>query len=253
MELIETSKGLNPDDKLFVLVYGDSGTGKTHFVGTLGELGYTLVIDIDKGYKTLVAGKGFTQQMKDNLVVVTFDKFTDLNQAYQLIDKNDPAEWSKFLGISITRPFDWIAWDTWSELQWHMLQALRKKEKLLSGNLGKDLEWRPNFQIQHWGAMTDMNKFAVEELRNCNINQLFTMQEKSSTDEKSGITTAGPAIHGKMTKEMPTYFDVVMRTTTGPAGDFCLTTKRKGYWPAKTRLGEGKDYTNPTAKQVLFL
>ena len=43
-----------PDnDPIFALVYGASGTGKTHLMGTLGELGRVLIIDIDQGIKTL--------------------------------------------------------------------------------------------------------------------------------------------------------------------------------------------------------
>ena len=33
----------------FALGYGGSGTGKTHLAGTLGDIGYTLIIDADKG------------------------------------------------------------------------------------------------------------------------------------------------------------------------------------------------------------
>ena len=40
-------------DPVFALVYGASGTGKTHLMGTLGELGEVLIIDIDQGIKTL--------------------------------------------------------------------------------------------------------------------------------------------------------------------------------------------------------
>ena len=45
MQIIDLKK---PDtDPVFALVYGASGTGKTHLMGTVGELGRTLIIDID--------------------------------------------------------------------------------------------------------------------------------------------------------------------------------------------------------------
>ena len=51
MQIIDLNK---PDtDPIFALVYGASGTGKTHLMGTVGELGRTLIIDIDQGIKTL--------------------------------------------------------------------------------------------------------------------------------------------------------------------------------------------------------
>lgn len=240
------------DDKIFALVYGASGTGKTHLMGTVGELGKVLLIDIDQGYKTVKFAKDL-QQWRKNITIVDFKAFEDLDTAYKLVDANDPVKWSEFFEETIDQPFDWILWDTWSEIQWWFQRGLREKEEGTLLNKGKDrdkLIYRPNFQIQHWGMLTDLNKLAVEQLRECNVNQIFTMQEKLDKDELSGATYGGPAIHGKMVQEMPAYFDVVVRTYTALDGTFMATTKSKGKWPGKTRLGEGKEYKNPTAKQL---
>lgn len=238
-----------PDtDPVFALVYGASGTGKTHLMGTLGELGEVLIIDIDQGIKTLRNAPDLLKAgYNDNITVVSFDQFKDLNEAYQLVKANDPKLWSKKFGIEITKPFDWIAWDTWSELQWYMLEELRSKDANMKGN---GLNFRQNVQIQHWGMITDLNKLAVEQLRSCAVNQVFTMQEKLDKDELSGQIYGGPAIHGKMVQEMPTYFDIVVHTYTDLSGNYCATNKAKGKWPGKTRLGVGQEYKNPTAKQL---
>ena len=59
------------DDPIFALVYGASGTGKTHLMGTLGELGRTLIIDIDQGIKTLRHAPDLLQaRYNDNITVV---------------------------------------------------------------------------------------------------------------------------------------------------------------------------------------
>lgn len=247
--------------KLFVLGYGGSGTGKTHFVGTLGELGKVLLIDADQGYKTVTSPKtvGITQQMKDNVTVSTFDAFGDLNQAAQLIAENNPEKWTKFFKSkgateSIMQPFDWVVWDTWTEVQWYMMQQLRKNEQLLSSNMGKDIDFRKNVGIQHWGMLTDLNKLAIETLRDITssgtVNQLFLMQEKIDKNDTLGTVEKGPAIHGKLMTEMPAYFDIVFRTYTGPTGDFFATTLRKNGWPAKSRMDVGKEFKNPTAKEM---
>ena len=243
MQEINLDESLN--ESIFALIYGASGSGKTHLIGTLGELGTVLVIDVDKGSKTLASAKDL-QAYRDNFTVVSFDKFKDLDDAYKHVKENNSTKWSKTLGIEITKPFDWIVWDTWSELQWHMLQELRKT----NGLTGVGLDFRKGIQIQHWGMMTDLNKLAIESFRDCNVNQIFTMQETMTKDELSGQITGGPAIHGKMVQEMPSYFDVVIRTYCDIQGNYCATTKRKGNWPAKTRLKEGTEYKNPTAKQI---
>lgn len=238
-----------PDtDPIFALVYGASGTGKTHLMGTIGELGRVLIIDIDQGIKTLrnapdLKKAGYT----DNITVVSFDKFRDLDEAYKLVAANDPKQWTKKFGVTIEQPFDWVVWDTWSEIQWYMLEELRSKDSEMKGN---GLNFRKNVQIQHWGMVTDLNKLAVQQLRACKVNQVFTMQEKLDKDELSGAIYGGPAIHGKMVQEMPTYFDVVVHTYTDLSGNYCATNKAKGKWPGKTRLGVGQDFKNPTAKML---
>lgn len=238
-----------PDtDPVFALVYGASGTGKTHLMGTLGELGQVLIIDIDQGIKTLRNAPDLLQaHYNDNITVVSFDKFKDLDEAYKLVAANDPKQWSKKFGVQIDVPFDWIAWDTWSEIQWYMLEELRSKDSEMKGN---GLNFRKNVQIQHWGMMTDLNKLAIQQLRACSVNQVFTMQEKLDKDELSGAVYGGPAIHGKMVQEMPTFFDIVVHTYTDLSGNYCATNKAKGKWPGKTRLGVGQEFKNPTAKQL---
>lgn len=246
MQVIDLNDKVNL--KVFALVYGASGTGKTHLMGTVGDLGRTLIIDIDQGIKTLKYSPDLQSSgALDNITVVSFDHFKDLNEAYKLIEANDPKLWSQKFGVEFTQPFEWIIWDTWSAIQWYMLQEVRKNSDRLGG--GK-LDFRKNIEIQHWGMITDLNKLCIESFRDCKVNQIFTMQETLSKDELSGTVYGGPAIHGKMVQEMPAYFDVVVRTYTDISGNYWATTRSKGRWPAKTRFGVGEDYKNPTAKQI---
>lgn len=249
MQVID--KNANVNDKIFALLYGGSGTGKTHIIGTLGELGRVLLIDIDRGYKTIVNAPDIQSKWKDNIVITTFDSFGDLDKAFKLVQKNDPKVWSKELGITIDTPFDWIVWDTWSEIQWSMMQQLRDNENL-KVPVGKSIDFRKNVGIQHWGMLTDLNKLAIEQLKVLPINQIFTMQEKIDQNELTKEVIKGPSIHGKMIAEMPSYFDVVVHTYTDMAGKFWATTLPKQKWPAKTRLGVGNDIVNPTAKQIFI-
>ncbi len=241
---------------IFALAYGASGTGKTHLAGTLGQLGKVLIIDIDKGTDTLRYAPELKKlKVQDNITVVSFDAFEDLDQAYKLVRSNKPSDWNKAFKLSgddaLTEPFDWIVWDTWSEIQWAMMEKIRSGKSELSGN-GK-LAFRDNIQIKHWGMMTDLNKLSIESLRACPVNQLFTMQEKLDKDEISGLVYGGPAIHGKLVQEIPAYFGVVVHTYTDLTGTHCATTISKGRWPAKTRLGVGKDLKGPTIKSLLDL
>lgn len=240
-----------PLEGIFALVYGESGTGKTHLMATLGELGYVLIVDSDKGRRTVQRAPELRQYW-DNLEIVSFDKFADLEGLRKLCMKNDPAEWSKAIGKPINRKFDWVVIDTWTEVQWVMLQKLRN-EQGLGGGANEALAYRKNIQIQHWGMMTDLNKLSVEAFKDISksgLNIIFTMQESVVKDEVTGVTVKGPAIHGKLVKELPAYFEIVVHTYNDISGAWCATTLPKQGWPAKTRLGKGADMKNPTAKQI---
>lgn len=234
-------------EPVFALVYGGSGSGKTDFCGTVAMLGRVLVIDIDKGHKTLkfsVRIKG--QPWSDNITVSTFDAFKDLDAMYKHIKANDPGMWSKLFGITIEQPFDWVIIDSWTELQYQMHLELRARENL--GNGGR-IDFRKNLQIQHWGALTDLNVLSVESLRDCkNINQIIVCNQGTKEDPDTGKIVYGVEIHGKLVEGFPKYFDDVIYAYVDLGGKYHATTKPKNKWIAKTRLGAAQDVENPYAK-----
>ncbi len=237
-----------PLENVFALMYGDSGTGKTHLAATLGELGRVLIVDIDKGSRTIQSAKDL-QQYHDNIVVADFALFKDLDTLFKLTAQNTEEAWTKAFGVP-TQAFDWIVIDTWTELQWYMLQELRKRE----GLSGSALDFRKNIGIQHWGALTDLNKLSVEAFKSLKSpNILFIMQEAAVQDATTGAMIKGPAIHGKLVKEMPAYFEIVIHTYTDIQGKWHATTLPKAGWPAKTRLGEGQDLVAPLASQIFTI
>lgn len=238
------------DNKLFGLIYGLSGSGKTHLAATYCRIHKdepVLLIDVDQGSNTLNA-----PDLKDieNLYAVSFDKFTDLDTAFNLCKVNKVEEWTKEIpelkGV-LTKPFKCIIWDTWSELQWIMSAELRSK----NGLQGKGLNYRNNIQLQHWGQMTDLNKLAVSEFKKLPIDCLFLMQAQTKEDDLTGQVIKGPAIHGKLTTELPALFTTVIYTYNNPKGEFCATTLPKLGWPAKIRGKEGIDLVNPTMEKLV--
>lgn len=237
-----------PLESVFALIYGDSGSGKTHLAATLGELGRVLIVDIDKGSRTIQCAEDL-KQYHDNIVIADFALFKDLDNLYKLTSANTKESWTRAFNVE-TEPFDWVVIDTWTELQWYMLQELRKRE----GLGGSALDFRKNIGIQHWGALTDLNKLSVEAFKGLKApNIVFIMQEAVVQDAATGMMIKGPAIHGKLVKEMPAYFEIVIHTYTDVQGKWHATTLPKAGWPAKTRLGAGQDLVAPLASQIFTI
>lgn len=243
-------KFIKANTKLFGLIYGMSGTGKTHLAATYCRM-YpdepVLLIDVDQGSATLKA-----KDLADinNLFVVSFDDFKDLNDAYELCATNTVEKWCEAIpelkGL-LTKPFKCIIWDTWSEMQWEMSAELRSKNKLM----GKGLTFRDNIQLQHWGQLTDLNKLSVAAFKELPIDCLFLMQAEVKEDAVTGQIIKGPAIHGKLVTELPAMFTTVIYTYTNPRGTWCATTLPKLGWIAKVRGLEGKDIELPTMDKLV--
>ena len=245
MNLIKPS-----NNKLFALIYGGSGSGKTHLSATYAQAypdKNVLLIDVDQGSATLLAS-----DLKDinNLYVVSFDSFKDLDTSFELCKTNTVEAWVKAipdLNGLLKKPFDCIIWDTWSELQWVMMSELRAKNALA----GKGLNYRNNIQLQHWGQITDLNKLAAASFKELPIDCIFIMQAQISEDKLTGQVIKGPAIHGKLVTEFPALFTTVIYTYNNPKGEFCATTLPRLGWPAKVRGQVGKDIVYPKLKDLL--
>lgn len=241
---------IKPNSKLFALVYGASGSGKTHLAATYCFMypdDPVLLVDADQGSATLSA-KEF--EKLNNLFAVSFDAFKDLDEVYELCKVNTVESWIKAIpelkGL-LTKPFRCIVWDTWSEIQWAMASELRVKNNLA----GKGLNYRNGLQLQHWGQMTDLNKLSVASFKALDIECIFIMQSEVSKDAVTEQMIKGPAIHGKLTTELPAMFNTVIYTYNDPLGKWHATTLPKLGWPAKIRGVPGKDVENPTFKALL--
>ena len=240
---------IQPNKKLFALIYGMSGTGKTHLAATYCQAHpdkQVLLIDVDQGSATLQASD---LKNINNLTVISFDAFKDLNQVYELCKDNSIEKWVKAipeLKDTLKKPFECVIWDTWSELQWVMASELRAK----NGLTGRGLDYRNNIQLQHWGQMTDLNKLAAASFKELPMDVIMTMQAQVKEDPITNAVLKGPAIHGKLLTEFPAMFTTVIYTYCNPKGEFCATTLPKLGWPAKVRGTVGEDIVNPTFKTL---
>lgn len=232
---------------LNILAYGEPGVGKTRFLGSVGECLYTLAVDVDNGFKTL---KQIPQKWLDNIVTVRMDGFEDVDKIYQLILKNDPEQLTKAFypdgSKKITKPFEAIGFDTWSQVGWKTVQ----QKRLDIGKLGGGLKFRKNIEIQDWGQILDFHQMCIEAYSELPITFICTLHELFYTDDKSGITKGVPSINGKFAPEMGKYFDVQGHMYVDIMGKYVMATKAHQKYQAKSRLKIEASIENPTFKKL---
>lgn len=244
------------DVDLNVLPYGEPGCGKTHFLGSVGECLYTLAIDIDKGFKTL---RKVPEAWRKNLVPIQMDGFQDLDKIYKLAQKNDPDAWEREINRKIKdksdpryqvirQPFQAIAFDTWSELNWTVKEAKRQE---LGKSGGGSLLWRENIQIQDWGNILDLHQLALVAFRDLPITFICNMHEQVIQHEHTKVVRGMPSLNGKLAAELGKFFDVVGHMSVTPTGKYIMETRATARFQAKSRLNIEKTIENPTFKQLL--
>lgn len=180
-----------------MLLYGDSGVGKTVFSGSGRANGKNdLIIDIEGG--TLSAAR---RSSKTNVIPAPdYDTFIKIVEAVE----NDPDR------------FEWVIVDSLTKLQdivWN---------KILEEAIGRNPSRSPfKRELQEHGEAQARIKAIVERLKNSEANIIFTALADSELDE-DGNTYRVPSIHGgngKVRDWITAEMDVVAYLRVLSAGD----------------------------------
>jgi len=244
---------------LNILPYGEPGCGKTRFGLSVGEVLYTLFVDVDNGLKTALTVPPIWLK---NIVPVQFTGFEDIDKIYKLLVHNNPEELNKAIyGLDktkwkITKPFEAVVFDTWTEVNWNVKEYMRNNFLAKNPNRGTfkktdKLEFRPNFEIQDWGTMIDFNQMCIEAFRDLPITFVCNMHEMFFEDKKGGRTSGTPSINGKFAAEIGKHFDIVGHMSVNITGDYIMDTAMKARFQAKTRIPLEKQIKNVTYKGIL--
>lgn len=154
-----------------MLLYGDSGVGKTVFAGSGRENGKNdLIIDVEGG--TLSAARSKSQS---NVIPATdYDTFVSIVEAIE----KEPDR------------FEWVVVDSLTKLQdviWN---------KILEEAVAKNPSRSPyKRELQEYGEAQSRLKDLVERLKNSEANVLFVTLADTEVDE-DGNNVRVPAIHG---------------------------------------------------------
>jgi phage nucleotide-binding protein len=176
MQIMKLAQAIRPHAPK-VLIYGDSGIGKTTLIGSLP--GKVLIVSAESGLLSLSFASG-----DDRFDVVEIEAVDDLIAVHKHL-------------TSKTHGYDWVALDSISEIAEVVLTAEKKKV---------------SDPRQAYGAVIERVTAAMRAFRDLPIGVYFSAKLAKVKDDATGRITYGISMPGaKLGDAVPYLFDEVFR------------------------------------------
>lgn len=255
LEISGPEEGAN----LNILVYGESGVGKTQLAGTAQDYEPTqdvLFIDIEGGTLTL---------KNKPIDVVTINSFDDMKLIYEWLKEyiyyrdngNEDGMVEKIEEIGGTThdsvpTYRTVVVDSLSECQEYALRAIQGVD-MAELSSWTDID---SAGLQDWLTNDTVFSHLIRNFRDMNMNVIFTALERELKDERSGSITIGPAMAQGLSRKLPGLLDLVGYMYVGTDEDDekqrYMLTQPDGRHKAKDRHGAlPNPVENPTVEKLL--
>lgn len=179
----ETERFLN------VLIYGDSGVGKTRLSGSaveVADMAPMLIVDVEGGTFTL-------ESCYPQAQVVRVKSWADMQAIY---DDLYDGEQGRYKTVCI---------DSITELQ--KFSMTRIMHAVVAKDSTRDVEVPSQ---REWGKNSEQIRLTVRAFRDLPMHTIFTALSKEDRDARTGITRIKPALPGKLASEVAAYLDLVL-------------------------------------------
>src|SRR5215831_19271136 len=173
-------------DYINLLVYGNSGVGKTLLCGSawdVPEMRPVLVLDVEGGTLTL-------REKYPSVDVVRVDSWSDMQKVYDALYNG--AEYRT------------VILDSLSEIQKFSMSTIMRDVK--RSDPGRDEEV-PG--IREWGKNLWQVRAVVRGFRDLPMNVLFTAHADHERDTRTGLDKSNISIQGRSRIEVPGFVDFV--------------------------------------------
>ena len=220
-------------DRLSILLIGEPGTGKTHFLGTLPKPLY--IFDFDDGLRTLAGVEG-----------IDYDTYRDSPYGYNGKTGEGFYDWGtgwiKFMEklASFTKdcPYKSVAIDTGTALMELAKNRARKRNP-------SNVQEPDSMEKQHWGEVGNLMRSALDLLTMLRCVRAFNGHVKRDTNPLNDQVEFVILLEGQMQGKLPAFFDEVYYTNIlkKKEGDkikqsYVLQTQQSGlYKSARSRAG----------------
>jgi len=176
------------EDFVNVLIYADSGTGKTVLSGSadaVPEMSPVLFVDIEGGTFSLRA-------FYPNCQVVRIRSWKEMQELYDELRRGD-------------HPYKTVVLDSLTEIQKFSMNEIMREV------VEKDSDRDPEVPgIREWGKGGEQIRRLVRGFRDLPMNVIFTALVVDDKNQKTGKTTFRPSLPGKLAREIPGYVDLVL-------------------------------------------
>jgi hypothetical protein len=206
-----------------ILIYGDSGVGKTTLAGSadlVPSMRPVLFVDIEGG----------TESLKHSYPEVDTVRVTSWKEMQDLYNELHEGR----------HPYKTIVLDSLSEIQKFNMYSIMTATIQARPDLDPDVP-----SMREWGKNLEQMRKLVRGFRDLDMHTIFTALAKSDKDQRTGITTIKPSLSGKLADEVAAFLDVVVYYYVKQIGDGedaefrrLLLTQKTDQHIAKDRSGK---------------
>lgn len=180
-----------------MLIYGESGTGKTTLAGSadmVPNMRPVLFIDIEGGTESL-------RHSYPEVDTVRVQNWKEMQDVYNFLYEGD-------------HEYQTVVLDSLTEIQkFNMYQ-------IMSDLMQKRPDLDPDVPgMREWGKNLEQIRRMVRGFRDLEMHTIFTALSKSEKNQKTGATSTMPSLSGKLASEVAAFLDVVVYYYVKQIGD----------------------------------
>lgn len=204
-----------------ILIYGDSGTGKTTLAGSadaVPSMRPVLFVDIEGGTESL-------KHSYPEVQTVRVQTWKEMQAVYDALYSDD-------------HPFRTVVMDSLTEIQKFNMYTIMNDLAQKRPDLDPDVPG-----MREWGKNLEQIRKMVRGFRDLPMHTIFTALAKDDKNARTGFVTTKPSLSGKMADEVAGFLDVVAYYYVKQIGDGSDAEFKRLLLTQKTDAQVAKDRT----------
>lgn len=180
-----------------ILIYGDSGTGKTTLAGSADEVPSmrpVLFVDIEGGTESL-------RGPYPDVETVRVTTWKEMQQVYDVLHSGE-------------HDYRTVVLDSLTEIQKFNMYTIMESVVQKRPDLDIDVP-----SMREWGRNLEQMRKFVRGFRDLEMHTIFTALNMTDKDQKTGQITMKPQLSGKLANEVAAFLDIVAYYYVKQIGD----------------------------------